>query len=71
MDATTTLAEIAVAHPAAARVFYEHRLDFCCGGRRPLDEVCSEHQLDAGAILAAMPRKTRWCPTRSGGTRPR
>jgi regulator of cell morphogenesis and NO signaling len=51
---STTLAEIAVAHPAAARVFHRHRLDFCCGGRRPLDEVCRERQLDADAILASI-----------------
>lgn len=51
MSPSTTLAELAVTHPAAARVFYRHRLDFCCGGRRPLDEVCRERQLDPSAIL--------------------
>jgi regulator of cell morphogenesis and NO signaling len=54
MDPSTTLAELAVSHPAAARVFRRHHLDFCCGGRRPLDEVCRERQLDAGAILASI-----------------
>jgi regulator of cell morphogenesis and NO signaling len=48
---TTTLAELAVTHPGAARVFFHHRLDFCCGGRRPLDEVCRERGLDPDAIL--------------------
>jgi regulator of cell morphogenesis and NO signaling len=52
-----TLAELAVTHPAAARVFRRHRLDFCCGGRRPLDEVCRERQLDASTILAAIARE--------------
>jgi regulator of cell morphogenesis and NO signaling len=51
MNATTTLAELAVTHPAAARVFYRHRLDFCCGGRVPLDQVCRARGLDADAIL--------------------
>jgi len=67
MEPSTTLAELAVSHPAAARVFRRHRLDFCCGGRRPLDEVCRERQLDAGAILAAIaeedplePDQRRW-----------
>ena len=54
MNASITLAELAVTHPAAARVFDRHRLDFCCGGRRPLDEVCRERQLDPGAILASI-----------------
>jgi regulator of cell morphogenesis and NO signaling len=67
MNASTTLAELAVTHPAAARVFRRHRLDFCCGGRRPLDEVCRERQLDPDAILASIadedplePDQRRW-----------
>ncbi len=54
MNSSTTLAELAVTHPAAARVFYRHRLDFCCGGRRPLADVCRERHLDADSILAAI-----------------
>lgn len=67
MNPATTLAELAVTHPAAARVFRRHRLDFCCGGRRPLNEVCQERELDADAILAAIaeedplvPEHQRW-----------
>jgi regulator of cell morphogenesis and NO signaling len=48
---TTTLAELAVIHPGAARVFFHHRLDFCCGGRRTLGDACRERGLDAAAIL--------------------
>jgi regulator of cell morphogenesis and NO signaling len=67
MNPSTTLAELAVTHPAAARVFRRHRLDFCCGGRRPLEDVCRERQLDPDAILASiaaedplMPEPERW-----------
>src|SRR5215510_15033875 len=63
----TTLAELAVAHPAAARVFYANRLDFCCGGRRPFAEACRERGLDADALLDEIRREdassepaTRW-----------
>jgi regulator of cell morphogenesis and NO signaling len=66
-EATTTLAELAVAHPAAARVFYANRLDFCCGGRRPFADACRERGLDAAAILDEIRREeavagppTRW-----------
>lgn len=45
------LGELAVLHPGAARVFFHHRLDFCCGGRRPLDQACQERGLDPAAIL--------------------
>lgn len=67
MNHTVTLAELAVAHPAAARVFYRHRLDFCCGGRRSLAEACEEKGLDADDVLKAIATEdphvadaTRW-----------
>jgi regulator of cell morphogenesis and NO signaling len=67
MTDTTTLAELAVAHPAAARVFYSNRLDFCCGGSRPFADACRQRGLDANAILDEIRREaadaeptTRW-----------
>lgn len=54
MTATQTLAEIAVTHPGAAQVFYEHRLDFCCGGRRVLADACRDRGLDTAVVLAAV-----------------
>jgi regulator of cell morphogenesis and NO signaling len=67
MNSSTTLAELAVTHPAAARIFYQHRLDFCCGGKRPLADACRDRGLDSNAILeeitAADPLQretTRW-----------
>lgn len=35
-----TVAELAVAHPAAVAVFNKYNIDFCCGGNRALDEAC-------------------------------
>ena len=52
MNRRATLAELAVTEPGAARVFYRHGLDFCCGGRRPLDEVCTARGLDADLLVA-------------------
>jgi regulator of cell morphogenesis and NO signaling len=52
MEMTTTLAELAAAGPAAARVLQRHRLDFCCGGRRSLQEACAERGLDPQELLA-------------------
>ena len=46
-----TLADLAITRPGATRVFLKHGLDFCCRGRRPLDEVCTEKGLDLNAIL--------------------
>jgi regulator of cell morphogenesis and NO signaling len=56
MDTTnalaSTLAELAVTQPAAARVFYRHGLDFCCGGRRSLEDACRARGLDPAAVLS-------------------
>jgi regulator of cell morphogenesis and NO signaling len=54
MTSSSTLADLATTHPAAARVFYRTGLDFCCGGRRPLADACAERGLDASAILASI-----------------
>ncbi len=47
----TTVGEIAVDHPLATRVFTRHNIDFCCGGGRPLAEVCTRLGLDTVAVL--------------------
>jgi regulator of cell morphogenesis and NO signaling len=59
MNSTTTLADIAVTHPAAARVFYRHGLDFCCGGRRPVGDACAQRGLDVNVILSAIDEEDR------------
>jgi regulator of cell morphogenesis and NO signaling len=48
----TTVAAIARQHPATTKVFQRHGLDFCCGGKRPLEEACAAQGLDAAAVLA-------------------
>ena len=47
-----TLAELAIERPAASRIFQRLGLDYCCGGKRPLAEVCAEGNLDADEVLA-------------------
>ena len=37
-----TVAEIAADSLAAVRVFEKYGIDYCCGGKRPLAEVCRE-----------------------------
>ena len=38
-------------HPATSRVFEQHRIDYCCGGGRPLEEACWKGKVDAQALL--------------------
>lgn len=35
-----TVAEMALAYPAALSVFNKYKIDFCCGGNRSLEEAC-------------------------------
>lgn len=50
----STLAEIVVAEPAAARVLEQLGLDYCCGGGHTLREACSSRGLDVERVLAAV-----------------
>jgi regulator of cell morphogenesis and NO signaling len=54
MHATTTLADLATTTPGASRVFHRLGLDYCCGGRRPLQSACDERGLDSADVLAAI-----------------
>lgn len=67
MHQTALLSDLAVAVPAASRVFQRLRLDYCCGGRRPLDEACRAAGLDTVTVLREIedaavqyPNDTRW-----------
>jgi regulator of cell morphogenesis and NO signaling len=53
-----TVGEIAAASPGAARVFENHGIDYCCGGNRPLEDVCREKGLDSGTLLAELAQAT-------------
>ncbi len=60
----TTVGRIATDHPLATRVFARHGIDFCCGGGRPLHEVCAERGLDTGTVLAELEAELRSGPVR-------
>jgi regulator of cell morphogenesis and NO signaling len=68
IQADTTVGRIAAEHPIATRVFARHQIDFCCGGGRPIAEICEAKDLDIEAILAeiqeelssAEPDDERW-----------
>jgi regulator of cell morphogenesis and NO signaling len=51
---TTTVADIASAVPSSARVFQRHGIDFCCGGKRPLQSACQEHGVSFAVIVSAI-----------------
>lgn len=42
---------IAIAFPGATRVFHRHRIDYCCGGSRRLDDACRIAAADPQQVL--------------------
>ena len=64
----STVGRVAAEHPLATRVFARHGIDFCCGGGKPLGEVCAGLGLDTAAVLAEIqselaapdPNEIRW-----------
>jgi regulator of cell morphogenesis and NO signaling len=51
MILNTPIGDIARDQPSSTRVFLKHKLDFCCGGRRPLADACKKAGLDPDEIV--------------------
>lgn len=51
IEVDSRIGKIATEHPLATRVFARHGIDFCCGGGKPLGEVCEKLGLDPRAVL--------------------
>lgn len=56
LDRTKTIAAIVLDHPVTARIFKEHRIDFCCKGDVTVDAACAPKGLDAAALYEALER---------------
>jgi regulator of cell morphogenesis and NO signaling len=52
----TRVADVATEHPAAIRVFQRYGIDFCCGGKRALADVCGELNLELGQVKEDLER---------------
>lgn len=56
--AAATLGSIVAGDFRAAAVLEQFGLDFCCGGKRTLEEACAQHHLSVPAVDAALSRLT-------------
>jgi len=52
--ASKTVRELAVEIPNATRVFEKFGIDYCCGGKKPLDEACNAAKLPVDEVLKAL-----------------
>ncbi|MBI5771836.1 MAG: iron-sulfur cluster repair di-iron protein [Verrucomicrobia bacterium] len=51
--------DIVAAHPLLARVFEDVGIDYCCGGKRSLAEVCAARGLDAATLAITLSAAAR------------
>ncbi len=45
---------VATEMPATIRILQEHGIDFCCGGKRTLDEACAQRGVNVSDVVDAL-----------------
>lgn len=48
------VADLVLEEPTRARVFEHFGIDYCCGGRVPLEQACAERGVELAAVLEAL-----------------
>lgn len=56
IDTQRTVAEIALEKPQAAAIFEKLGIDYCCGGRKPLEAACAAAGIDVNHITELLER---------------
>ena len=56
---STTVADIASSFPSSVRVFQQHGIDFCCGGKTPLAVACQEQGVPVADLVRAIEASAR------------
>lgn len=54
IQAQETVGEMVASRPALSRVFEQVGIDYCCGGKKTLEQACEEKNLDVKSVLAAL-----------------
>ena len=54
IEASKTVGQLVAERPSRARVFERLGIDFCCGGKIPLSDACTQRELDTDKIVAAL-----------------
>jgi regulator of cell morphogenesis and NO signaling len=51
---TQSVRDIALEQPSSIRVFEHYGIDYCCGGRKPLADACTETAVAVDEVIAAL-----------------
>ncbi len=55
---TKSLAQIVTTNHRAASVFEKYHIDFCCKGKRSLEQACAENDLEVDKVVAELEKNT-------------
>jgi regulator of cell morphogenesis and NO signaling len=66
--ATQTVRQLAIEKPDATRIFEQLRIDYCCGGSRPLAEACAAADVDVETVVRLLEESAE-APEQSGAAR--
>ena len=59
IELETPVGEIAKNHFQTVKVFDDYQIDFCCGGKQSLNEVCQVNSLDPAEIIERLEESIR------------
>jgi len=65
INSEMTVREVAIQEPAATRVFEKLKIDYCCGGQRPLTEACGSVGIDVESVIRMLAEVTQSKPEAS------
>jgi regulator of cell morphogenesis and NO signaling len=54
IESDVSVGQLVVQRPSRARVFEQLGIDYCCGGKMPLEQACRKHNLDYAAVVDAL-----------------
>ena len=56
----TTVREVATELPQSTRLFEALKIDYCCGGNKPLSEACASAGVDVDAVMEMLTKVTQF-----------
>lgn len=62
INSEMTVREVAIQQPEATRVFEKLKIDYCCGGERPLTEACGSAGIDVESVIRMLSEVTQSNP---------
>lgn len=62
LSTESTVGQLVVDKPSRARTFERLGIDYCCGGKKPLKQACSEKELDLRLVVEELDRDDQPVP---------